>query len=112
MNYFNQVLTKYFEFNSRARRNEYWHYILFNLIISLILLFVYSIIDCYGILTIWYYLAFLVASLAVCLRTLYLISHSGCIILIALIPFIGSIILLVFFAIESDYNENQYGISP
>jgi uncharacterized membrane protein YhaH (DUF805 family) len=36
-NYYTDVLKKYADFNGRARRSEYWYFILFNIIISIIL---------------------------------------------------------------------------
>ena len=41
MNWYVQVLKKYADFSGRARRKEYWFFVLFNVIISCVL----SIID-------------------------------------------------------------------
>ena len=37
MNWYLEVLKKYFVFSGRARRKEYWYFVLFNLIISIVL---------------------------------------------------------------------------
>jgi len=50
-----------------------------------------------------------VPGLAVGVRRLHDTSKSGAMLLIALIPCVGAIVLLVFFATAGDTNENQYG---
>lgn len=112
MNWYIQAFQKYAEFNGRARRSEYWYFTLFNLLITLLLLFIDSEIGSYGILTIGYYLATIIPSLAVCVRRLHDTNHSGWSLLIGLVPVIGSIVLLVFFISDSYAGENQYGLSP
>ena len=37
MNWYIQVLKKYAEFSGRARRKEYWMFVLFNVLISVVL---------------------------------------------------------------------------
>lgn len=37
MNWYVQVLKKYADFSGRARRKEYWLFVLFNILISLVL---------------------------------------------------------------------------
>ena len=36
MNWYIEVLKKYTEFSGRARRKEYWYFVLFNIIVSFI----------------------------------------------------------------------------
>ena len=112
MNWYIQAFQKYAEFNGRARRSEYWYFTLFNLLITLLFLFIDSEIGFYGILTIFYYLATIIPSLAVCVRRLHDTSHSGWSLLIGLVPVIGTIVLVVFFISDSYAGENQYGLSP
>ena len=64
------------------------------------------------ILTILYNLALLFPSTAVVVRRLHDIGNSGWWILISLIPFIGSIWLIVLLCTDSNPNENDYGPSP
>jgi uncharacterized membrane protein YhaH (DUF805 family) len=111
MSWYIQVLKKYVVFSGRARRKEYWYFVLFNLIISLIL----SLIDWaigMNILATIYGLAVLLPSLGVSVRRLHDTGRSGWWIFIGLIPLVGAIILLVFFVIDSQPGENKYGPSP
>ena len=43
MNYYLEVLKKYAVFSGRARRKEYWMFLLFNLIITFVLLLIDSL---------------------------------------------------------------------
>ena len=54
----------------------------------------------------------LLPNIAVLVRRLHDVGKSGWFMLIALIPIIGSIILLIFNLKDSDPNPNQYGPSP
>jgi uncharacterized membrane protein YhaH (DUF805 family) len=109
------VLNQYVGFSGRARRSEYWYWILFYLIVSIIT----SILDraLFGgsssraFITGIVGLAFLLPNLAVAVRRLHDTSRSGWWILIGLIPVIGSIVLLIFY-IQDSHGDNQYGPSP
>lgn len=117
MNWYLEVLKKYAVFNGRARRAEYWWFILFNLLASVAL----SIVDTltgmvsamgFGVLSSIYALAVLIPGLAVLVRRLHDINRSGWWVLIAFIPFIGAIVLLVFAVLDSQPETNQYGPNP
>lgn len=118
MNYYMDVLRKYFVFSGRARRKEYWMFFLFNLLATIVLAFIDSAIGMYstengiGLLSGLYSLAVLIPSIAVGVRRLHDTGKSGWWLLIALVPFIGSIVLLVFFVLDSDPGSNQYGPNP
>ena len=109
------VLNQYAGFTGRARRSEYWYWVLFYIIVSVIA----SMLDraLFGgswsraFITGIVGLAFLLPTLAVAVRRLHDTSRSGWWILIALIPVIGGIILLVFY-IQDSHGDNQYGPSP
>jgi uncharacterized membrane protein YhaH (DUF805 family) len=105
MNWYFEVLRKYAVFKGRARRKEYWMFVLFNIIIGLILGFI-------GILGTLYMLAVLLPSLAVGVRRLHDAGRSGWWLLIGLVPIIGGIVLLVFFVQDSQPGENEYGPNP
>ncbi|KRE92366.1 hypothetical protein ASG89_33210 [Paenibacillus sp. Soil766] len=112
MEWYLKVLTNYVGFSGRARRKEYWMFVLFNIIISIGLAIVESIIGVDKFLSGIYSLAVLLPSLAVAFRRLHDTGKSGWWLLISLIPLIGSIILLIFFCQDSDDNDNQYGPNP
>jgi uncharacterized membrane protein YhaH (DUF805 family) len=116
MDWYLGVLKKYTVFTGRARRREYWMFVLFNIIISVVL----SIIDRVignpemglGILGTLYALAVLVPSLAVGVRRLHDTNRSGWWLLIGLIPCIGFIVLIIFTVQDSQAGDNQYGPNP
>ena len=66
-----------------------------------------GMILCYG-----YTLAVLIPSLAVCVRRLHDIGKSGWNYLIVLIPFVGAIIMIVWFCSDSQAGENNWGSNP
>lgn len=115
------VFENYANFKGRARRSEYWYYVLTNFLIQLpllILFFVFSANENVGVglifygLMILYSLAVLIPSLAVAVRRLHDVGKSGWFYFICLIPIIGSIWLLVLFFTEGDQGENDYGPDP
>jgi uncharacterized membrane protein YhaH (DUF805 family) len=118
MEWYTTVLKKYAEFSGRARRKEFWMFVLINWIISI----GFSIIDRLlgltyanrsgGVLQSIYGLAVLVPSLAVGVRRLHDTGRSGWWILIGLIPIIGWIILIVFWATDGTTGQNQHGPDP
>ena len=54
---------------------------------------------------------FLIPNLAVAVRRLHDTGRSGWWLLIGLIPIIGFVVLLYFFVLDSE-NDNQYGPYP
>jgi uncharacterized membrane protein YhaH (DUF805 family) len=110
-------LSKYATFAGRARRSEYWWFVLFNVIVSIVA----AIIDgaagtdlensSTGVVGGIVALALILPSLAVTARRLHDTGRSGWWILIGIIPLIGAIILIVFACQDSD-GVNQYGPNP
>ncbi|MBF0709152.1 MULTISPECIES: DUF805 domain-containing protein [Bacillales] len=112
MNWYLKVLKNYVNFQGRARRKEYWMFTLFNVIFSIVLTIVESLADISPFLTSIYSLFIILPSLAVTVRRLHDTGRSGWWVLIGLIPLIGSIVILVFTCLDSDVEENRFGINP
>lgn len=112
MNWYIDVLKKYAVFNGRARRKEYWMFVLFNLIIAFVLGFIEGLAGGPGVVGLIYSLAVLIPGIAVSVRRLHDTDRSGWWLLIALVPLIGAIVLLVFMVQDSNPGENQYGSNP
>ncbi len=118
MNWYLKVLKQYTDFNGRARRKEYWMFVLFNIIFSIIAVSIDNITGLameplgYGPIYIVYGLFVLLPGIAVSIRRLHDIGKSGWILLVALIPFIGAIWLIVLYATDSTPGDNQYGPNP
>ena len=115
MQWYLKVLKNYVGFQGRASRQEYWMFVLVHVIISLllsVLSLVESLANLSAVLAGIYSLFVLLPSLAVGVRRLHDTGRSGWLILISLIPLIGSIILLVFLCQDSQEADNQYGPNP
>ena len=129
MNWYLQVWKNYATFNGRARRKEYWMFVLFSLIVSLgfIALMGTSFYEVMvsgnadslsGPSLLWYYsynfysLAVFIPSLAVLVRRLHDVNKSGWFMLISLLPIIGGIWLLVVLCQNGNEGINQYGQDP
>ncbi|MEJ3746848.1 DUF805 domain-containing protein [Actinomycetes bacterium KLBMP 9797] len=111
------VLSQYVQFGGRARRAEYWWFVLFSVLVGIVT----SILDLAlgtdfegsgGLFNLIANLALLLPSLAVAVRRLHDTDRSGWWILIALIPLIGAIVLLVFFVQDGTPGPNRFGADP
>jgi|SaaInlV_130m_DNA_2_1039683.scaffolds.fasta_scaffold82169_1 uncharacterized membrane protein YhaH (DUF805 family) len=118
MNWYLEVLKKYAVFGGRARRKEYWYFVLFNFLVQMVLAVIDAVTGSFspeagvGILGGIYTLAVLIPGLAVAVRRLHDTDHSAWWLLIAFVPLIGIIVLIVFLATDSKPEENQYGVNP
>jgi len=111
MNWYLKVLKNYAVFDGRARRKEYWMFVLFNMVFAFVLGFLDGILSA-GFLVVFYSLAVLLPSIAVAVRRLHDVGKSGWFLFIGLIPIIGGIWLLVLYCIDGDVGENKYGPNP
>ena len=105
------VLERYAQFTGRARRAEYWWFTLSTVIIAVVFTVLGQASSIFSILYLIYVLAVLVPGIAVTIRRLHDTDKSGWWILIALVPFVGGIILIVLLCIDSTRGQNQYGVS-
>lgn len=118
MNWIVVVLRKYATFNGRAQRAEYWYFYLFYFVAYVALAGVDHVIGTWsqeagvGLLSSVFIVAVLLPYLAVATRRLHDIGQSGWWQLIFLIPLIGAIVLLVFFARAGQSGSNEYGTNP
>lgn len=115
MNWYLKCLKQYADFSGRARRNEFWMFLLFNALAVIVVQFVFSFVlgrtgAVLGIIL--YMLATMIPSLAVAVRRLHDIGNSGWKILVGLIPLIGGIWLLVLYCQDSQPGANQWGANP
>lgn len=117
MGWYLEVLKKYAQFSGRARRKEYWMFTLFNVIISIVLGFIDSVVfktssGSTGILSLLYMVAIFLPGLAVAIRRLHDTGRSGWWFLIAFVPILGWIALLIFMILDSQPGDNEYGPNP
>lgn len=115
VHWYTDVIRRYTEFDGRSDRPEFWWFALINVIVSLVL---YAIgVAAFGLiggqlLGVLYGLATLLPGLGVEIRRLHDTNRSGWWILIGLIPVIGGIILIVFFASAGTHGPNRFGAQP
>ncbi|MEN8138383.1 MAG: DUF805 domain-containing protein [Bacteroidota bacterium] len=118
MNWYLQVLQKYATFSGRARRSEYWMFMLFNMIFAIAAMVLDNVLGIaheitnYGPIYGLYALGMFIPGLAVTVRRLHDVGKSGWMFLIAFIPFIGAIYLLVLVVSDSKPGRNEYGPNP
>lgn len=105
------VMENYANFSGRARRAEFWSFALANAVAYVLLLILSRVSGVFFILYIAFAIAMFVPSLAVAIRRLHDTGKSGWMLLIALIPIIGSILLLVWYFTDSEKGTNTYGAS-
>lgn len=116
MKWFLKVLQQYSDFDGRARRKEFWIFMLFNWMfgavastLDIVLGFSWGY---FFLLNGLYSIVLLIPSLAVAVRRLHDIGKSGWMLLILLIPVIGGIWMLVLLLREGNSFENEYGPNP
>jgi uncharacterized membrane protein YhaH (DUF805 family) len=118
MNWYLTAMRNYANFDGRARRKEYWYFILFNTIFAILAVILDNVLglpnvtEGFSPLYSIYWLATLVPGLAVTVRRLHDTGRSGWYFLVALIPLIGGIWLLVMTIMDGDRYTNQYGPDP
>ena len=111
------VFSKYATFSGRARRSEYWWWYLFIVIISAVVGGIAAAAggsdgSSFGSLVAGLVgLALVLPTLAVGVRRLHDTGRSGWWLLISFVPVIGSIVLIVFFLLDSQ-PDNEYGPNP
>ena len=97
---------KYFDFETRSSRKEFWYWQLFRILMFLSITFIESL-GLSGILFISNFI-FLIPEIAVSIRRLHDINKSGWWILLT-ITIVGIIPLTYFYCIKGDDGVNDYG---
>ncbi|RKO70469.1 DUF805 domain-containing protein [Sphingobacterium puteale] len=106
------VRDNYANFEGRARRKEYWMYILTVFIITAVFGILGKIASVFTYISGLVSLALFIPGLAAAVRRLHDTNKSGWFILVVFIPFIGWIYLFYLLVIEGDKGSNQYGPDP
>jgi uncharacterized membrane protein YhaH (DUF805 family)/cold shock CspA family protein len=114
----------YANFRDRARRKEFWGFVLFYILAWIAVGVLGLLVDnALGLLdeekpyvsvtlSILFFLAMLIPGVAVTVRRQHDIGLSGWFYLLAFLPYIGGMILLVFSLIPSQKHENKWGPVP
>lgn len=121
---------RYADFAGRSRRQEFWMFVLFQYVVAfawgalvgIIMLLLtladasedtmmtifYILIVPYALYSLWA----MIPGLAVAVRRLHDLDRSGWALLFGLIPLVGGIILIVFYATEGTRGPNRFGPDP
>ena len=102
-------LKKYFVFEGRASRSEYWW---FQLIVSPSYLISTILENEIGYFFLGITLFTLIPAISAGVRRLHDTNRSGFFLLLSFIPFIGGLILLFFFIAEGTKGKNKFGPDP
>lgn len=117
--YFEKCVTQnYANFEGRAKRKEFWSYVLVIFLLSMALNVIsYMLVAMTDMLAFAFIptllaIALFLPGLAVCVRRLHDVGRSGLWYLMILIPLIGAFILLYWFIKDGDLGPNEYGEDP
>lgn len=111
--FLNVVKNHYFDFNSRANRQQFWMYTLVYAIIYIAFAVLTAVTPKIG----WIFalvntllgLALILPSLSITARRLHDTDHTGWWMLINLLPLVGNIIFLVFLVLPGTPGQNRFG---
>lgn len=118
--YKNTVFKNYANFRGRARRSEYWYFVLMNIIIALgVFIPMFAFSDVHAVIGPWtiiaistYAIAMILPTFALISRRLHDIGKSGWYYLVRFIPVIGPVWFLIMMCTAGDKGANQYGADP
>ena len=111
MNWYLGCWKKYATFSGRARRKEFWMFVLFNIIATIVAGVVDGILGT-CLVSRLYGLAALLPGFAVAVRRLHDTNLRGWWLLFSLVPFVGGIWIFVMMVLEGTPGENRFGSDP
>ena len=126
MKWFIKAFRQYADFSGRASRQEFWMFVLFNLLFAMVWVFVAGLLTgllgssfnhesrllfMYKLMAI-YYAVTAVPAMAVGVRRLHDTGRSGWWMLVSLIPFVGGIWLIVLMCLDGSAGDNRYSNRP
>ncbi len=118
MNWFLYCIRNYSRFTGRASRPEYWYLFLISLLIFFLLAAVDGLLGTFsmkvgvGLLSGLFLLGLLAPSLAVGTRRLHDTGKSGWWQLLNVVPYVGTLVLMVLLALRGGAESNRFGEPP
>ncbi len=117
MDWYIKALRNYIGFGGRARRKEYWMFILVNLVLSVVLGILDNMLGLHiskdkGVLTTVYGVFIFLPYWAVQFRRLHDTDRSAWWLLLLLIPIVGWLIILAFNCQNGTPGANKFGSDP
>lgn len=126
--YFTRCLSRYADGHGRARRKEYWYFVLFQFLLLLVPLLFCVILSIVGgenpsdgnslmvgllaLIAAVIYLALLIPGICVSIRRFHDVGLSGWLILLGLIPYVGGLATFVITLLPSQAYPNRHGPVP
>lgn len=113
-----EAVRKYAVFSGRARRKEYWMFVLLYAIAYVAGLVIDVAVGTFdqmasiGVFSGLVTLGLLTPSIAVMVRRLHDTNRSGWWALMLFIPLIGGIAILVFMCLDGTHGDNRFGYDP
>lgn len=126
MKWFIKAFRQYADFSGRASRQEFWMFVLFNLLFAMTWAFVAGLLTglfggsfdqesrlifMYKLIAI-YYAVTAVPAMAVGVRRLHDTGRSGWWMLVSLVPIAGGIWLILLMCLDGSAGDNRYGSRP
>lgn len=105
---------KYAVFKGRSQRVEYWIFSFVNFVILMVLAGIGQLggIEWATNIAVLFVLVFVLPSIAVTIRRLHDIGRTGWWWLIQLVPYVGTVVMIVFACFDSQPGDNKYGPNP
>jgi uncharacterized membrane protein YhaH (DUF805 family) len=107
--------SNYATLSGRARRSEYWYFVLFHLLaqaVTAVLDIVLFPHVAFGPINTIASLVLLMPSVAVSVRRLHDIGRTGWWLLLGLIPLLGQLVLLIWACQRGEAQDNRFGPPP
>ncbi len=114
-------ITNFLKFSGRARRKEYWNFVLVSILFSIVCLFLYDFVTPYlssEIITVVDYafgllfLFYLLVHFSVAVRRLHDTRKGGFYFFVFLVPIIGYFLLFSYLVTDSSSGSNRFGFNP
>lgn len=105
------AMMRFNDFSGRTSVGGFWRFVAANIVVFLVLGILGRVSSLFLIAFMVYWFVVIIPSIAIGVRRLHDTGRSGWMILLGLIPLVGSIILIVFYVQPSD-GPNEYGEGP
>lgn len=112
MNWYIKCWKLFADFEGRARRSEFWWFVLLNFPIVIIVAILDQLFGTGHALTYLFIFLNLIPAMAVSIRRLHDVGRAWYWILATLVPIVGSIYLIYLFFLDSKPGPNRWGQNP
>lgn len=117
MSWYISVFRNYDDFSGRARRKEYWLFLLTNMVLVCVAAILDYVVGTHeitslGVFGLLFVAAITIPSWAVAVRRLHDSSRSGWWLLVSVVPFVGLLVAIVLLLLPGTPGENEYGQDP